>query len=147
MRARKPGSYGRLDFGTPELQKKRAVEIKDKKARVRHATMLEIYESRGYIDQKQFDAGYKLSKLWNIAGKDVKVTFNYNSAGSGMGNAEDANLLRSDAEQKYKQSIASVSYSNRSLMVHVCCQDLPAGRNFMGPLREGLNELVNFYKL
>lgn len=140
------------DFGTPEFQKKKQVVIghadqHTKRARVKHASVLDYYVNAGHIDEKQYTAGYKLGTLWRVSGKDAKVTMTYNDSPRATGSVEDATLLRTQAQQQYKQAMAAVRFPAKRVVEDVCCHEEPARKHRMRLLREGLNDLVERFKI
>lgn len=140
------------DFGTPEFQRKKQVRIgyaseHRKGARVKHASMLEFYYNSGHIDDTQYAGGYELAKVWRISGKDARVTWNYNNTPGGKGDTEEKVHLVTEAYQEYRQAMSIISYATRDVVIDVCCLDEPARARRMPLLRQGLDELAEFFRV
>jgi hypothetical protein len=154
-----PAQYS--DVGTPELHKRKEIILTGQGetrriARVKYTSNLHIHMSYGRITDNQYEAGYKLAKLWQASGRMPFVTARLDTQNTRVrkGDAEEHGAnSRLDSAQYFDDSLRAVRAGCRNLVFAICCLDETVeenrhlyGAKAMDILRAGLDDLVRFYR-
>ncbi len=95
-----------------------------RRARVKSQTMLDRYLLRQQIDQRQFDAGERLHRVWRASGSAQTVVASYGLRVRGGGELTQRQAaLRADVTS----ALLAVGNRQASILVHVCLCDESAG--------------------
>jgi hypothetical protein len=126
-----------------------------KQARVETQSLLDRYMRRELIEQREFDAGQKLYRLWRKSGSPFTVvgTYGVDVRGGGDGSAEK----QAEAWHAYCGACNAMGRRLAAVVVRVCCYDEPAhtasraqGNSKdagLALLRAGLDELADHWRM
>lgn len=128
--------------------------------RVTTQTTLDRYFQRNQIDQRQYDAGLKLHRLWRAAAATPSVTMRYGPrvpGRSGPGAAADITDRAAAAHGHLNEALRAVGIVLSGVVVHVCMTDGAAADwalakglpkpDGIARLRAGLEALADWWRI
>lgn len=109
--------------------------------------LLVRYGKRGFLDQRQVDAGERLARDWHEARMEPAIMDAYQAwVTSGSDAAQQAD--RYNARRRVARAIEAVGRVAANEVVAACCRDRAVGGGAaMEILRRGLNVLADHYGL
>jgi hypothetical protein len=144
------------DYGTPERwQHTGRILVLTEKAGILAAQateehIVDIMVTRGLLTASQSEAAFKFKSDFHRANLGVRVTSRYSPAGSSKDffrPAPERTDLEEAAYQRWRNAVRELGLGLSNIVITTVCHDkLPMPRN-IAMLQEGLEKLVDWYRL
>ena len=114
--------------------------------RYRDECLLDGYNSRGYLDDRQWRAGTLFRRRWMMATSQPRVTANYLRTSGRSCGPDDAIVAATAAEIAVSDAIKTLGMIRSAVVISVAGQDEQVGR-LMADLKDALAMLADLWEV